>query len=71
MTPSNVTFGPCNALGYLYLIGYHLFHISLFSFLLWNIYRMSSEKKDLWLGIAFLLIQTSLIVSITILRHFF
>ncbi|PKC15080.1 hypothetical protein RhiirA5_349553 [Rhizophagus irregularis] len=62
MTPSDVTPGPCKALGYLYLIGYHLFHISLFSFLLWSIYRLSSEKKDLWLGIAFLLIQTSLVV---------
>ncbi|CAG8461534.1 2448_t:CDS:2 [Rhizophagus irregularis] len=41
MTPSDVTPGPCKALG---------------------IYRLSSEKKDLWLGIAFLLIQTSLVV---------
>ncbi|GBB85135.1 hypothetical protein RclHR1_01170019 [Rhizophagus clarus] len=69
LTPSDVTPDPCKALGYLYLIGYHLFHLSLFSFLLWNIYRMSSEKKDLWLGIVFLLIQTSLIIPEMILAQ--
>jgi len=62
MTPADVTSTPCKALGYLYLIGYHLFHISLIAFLLWNIYRMSSDKKDLWFGIVLLLIQTSLVI---------
>ncbi|RIA91964.1 hypothetical protein C1645_766219 [Glomus cerebriforme] len=62
MTPSDVTSTTCKALGYLYLIGYHLFHISLLAFLLWNLYRMSFNKKDLWIGIVLLLVQTSFII---------
>ena len=78
ITPSNVDLTSCKALGYLYLIGYHLFRGSLFAFLLWTLYRMSSKKKDLWIGVTCIIIQTSFVVSwqlvihakITTLTHF-
>ncbi|CAG8621456.1 15545_t:CDS:2 [Funneliformis mosseae] len=62
MTPSDVTSTSCKALGYMYLISYHLLRESFFAFMLWTLYRMSSERKDLWIGVTFLLIQTSLLI---------